>query len=99
MPPYTTFMLIFSAALLLYAGVTAVTKDVKMIPWRYRDKAKMKDKKLYMTQFAKILALVALVPGISGIVGIWTMVGAMIVFVAGLVITLWIGTKLIDKVN
>ena len=50
-----------------------------------------------MTQFARILALAGLIPGIAGIVAIYSGAGAVLVVVAGIIATIWIGTKLIEK--
>ena len=55
---YSVLMGIFSAMLLLYAGLMALFKDYKMLPLRARTSVKPKNEKKYMTQLAKIIALV-----------------------------------------
>ncbi len=99
MPPFTILMLIFAGALLLYAGIMALTKDYDMLPIRARQSVKPKNKKKYAFQLSKVIALVAAAPALSGIVGIWTPLGAGIVFVVGLIVFLWIGTKIMKGVS
>lgn len=99
MPPFTILMFIFSGAILLYAGLMALTKDYKILPIRSRQSVNPKDKKRYTVQLSKAIALVAVVPALSGIVGIWSGIGAGIVFVAGLIVTVWLGTKIMKDVT
>ena len=47
---YSILMGIFAGALLLYAGLMALTKDYKMLPYRARTSVKPKNPKKYMTQ-------------------------------------------------
>ena len=53
---YSILMGIFAGALLLYAGLMALTKDYKMLPYRARTSVKPKNPKKYMTQLAKVIA-------------------------------------------
>ena len=99
MPPYSILMLIFAGAILLYAGLMAITKDYNMLPIRARQSVKPKDPKRYAFQLSKVIALVSLAPALSGIVGIWSGIGAGIVFVAGLVLFIWLGTKIMKDVT
>lgn len=96
---YSILMGIFAGALLLYAGLMALTKDYKMLPYRARQSVKPKNPKAYMTQLAKVVALVALAPALSAIVGLWSMLAALIVLIAGFVVSLWLGTKLMRGVQ
>ncbi len=99
MPPYSIFMLIFAGVILLYAWLMAITKDYNMLPIRARQSVKPKNPKRYAFQLSKVIALVSLAPALSGIVGIWSGIGAGIVFVAGLVLFIWLGTKIMKDVT
>ena len=73
MPPYTTFMLIFAAAILFYALILAFTKDEHMLPLIAQASIKhlsRKKKEAYLGKLAKAIALVALAPAISAVMGI-----------------------------
>ena len=96
---YSILMGIFAAALLLYAGLMALTKDYKMLPYRSRQSVKPKHPKAYMTQLAKVVALVSLAPALSALVGLWSTLAALIVLLAGFVVFIWLGTKLMRDVN
>ena len=63
-------MFIFSGAILLYALLLAWTKDVGLIRRSYA--AKMKDRKKYAVQFAKVLALTSIAPALTGMAGFVT---------------------------
>ena len=63
---YSIIMAIFGGALLIYAGLMALTKDYKMLLLRSRQSVKSKDSKKYMTQLAKVIALTAAVVLVAG---------------------------------
>ena len=90
---YSILMGIFSAALLLYAGLMALTKDYKMLPFRARASVKPKDEKKYMTQLAKAVALAALSPALSALIWLWDSAAALIVLIAAGVFFIWLGAK------
>ena len=94
---YTIMMFIMAGAILVYAGLTALTKTL-ILPRRYTVSAKIKDKKLYATQFAKSIAIIAGAFFVSGLVGLtriyWL---AVIVLVAGIVGGIIISAKLVKK--
>ena len=92
MPPFTILMLIFAGALLIYAGIMALTKDYDMLPIRARQSCC-----LWRAEAGCWISAAA--PALSGIVGIWTPLGAGIVFVVGLIVFLWIGTKIMKGVS
>lgn len=96
---YSILMGIFAGALLLYAGLMALTKDYKMLPYRSQQAVKPKNPRLYMTQLAKVVALVALAPALSALAGLWSLLAALIVLIAGLVGFLWLGTKLMRGIE
>ena len=52
-----------------------------------------------MTQFAKVTALVAAAPLLSGLVGLWNLLAALIVLIVGFVAFIWIGTKIMKDVE
>ena len=90
---------VFAGALLLYAGLMALTKDYKILPIRGQQAVKPKDPKRYTAQFAKVIALVAAAPAIGAIVGIWSVIAAVVVTVAGIVVCIWLGTKIMRGVQ
>ncbi len=97
MTPYSVLMFCFSGALLLYATLIAVTKDYKMIPRNWA--AKPKDPKEYASRFAKIIALVAAAPLLSGIVALfgdegWIMAAAVAALIGGIIAAAVIGVRL-----
>ena len=65
---YSILMFCFAGMLLLYAGLLALTKDAGLIP--RSEAVEMRDKKAYARQFAKVMALVALAPVLSGLVAL-----------------------------
>ena len=96
---YSVLMAIFSAALLLYAGLMAVFRDYKMIPMRARVSVKPKNEKKYMAQFAKVIALVALSPALSALAGLWNPLAGLIVLILSAILFIWLGTKLMKNVE
>ena len=96
---FSILMGIFSAALLLYAGLLALTKEYKMLPYRSRQSVQPKDPKRYTTQLAKVIALVALAPALCALVGLWNPLVAGIVLVVGAIVFIRIGTKLMRGVG
>ncbi len=99
--PYSILMFLFAGGMLLYAALLGATKDYKLI-MRYWV-TKPKDKRAYAAQFAKLIALVACAPALSGIVGlfgdsdgiVWI---ALAVLFAGLVAAIAFGVRLMRKV-
>ena len=96
---YSILMGCFSAALLLYAGLMALTKDYKLLPLRARVSVKPKNEKRYMTQLAKAVALAALAPALSALVGLWNVLAALIVWVAAEAFLIRLGTKFMKNVE
>lgn len=95
---YSVLMGCFSAAILIYAGLMALTKDYKMLPIRSHQSVKPKDPKRYMTQLSKVVALVALSPAISSLVGLCNTTVAFIVLIATMIIFIVIGTRFMKDV-
>ena len=91
---YSILMGIFAGAILLYAGLMALTKDYKMLPLRARVSVKPKNEKKYMTQLSKAVALAAFAPALSALAGLWNMVAALIVLLLSAVVFIWLGTKI-----
>ncbi len=95
---FSILMLIFAGALLLYAGLMAVTKDYNLLPLRARVSVKPKDKKAYTFQLSKVIALVAAAPALGGLAGLWNAMLGAAVLVIGTVVCIWLGTKIMKKV-
>ena len=94
---YSVLMFCFAGALLLYAGLLAVEKrrpDL-LIP-RYRaSSGDMKNPIRHARRIAKIVALCALAPLLSGVVGLFGQpVIAGIVLVAALAAAIWLGIRI-----
>lgn len=82
-------MFCFSAALLLYAGLLAVTRDTDLIP--RTDAVKIDDKRAYAAAFAKVLVVVALAPMSGGFYGLFNVgLGAASLLVS-FPVCIWIG--------
>ena len=96
---YSILMAIFAGALLIYAGLMALTKDYKMLPLRSRQSVKPKDPKKYTFQLSKVIALVASAPALSAFVGLFSVVASVIVLILGIVFCIWIGTKIMKDVQ
>ena len=94
MPPYSIFMLIFAAVILIYAAVLAVTRDEKMLPLQVQASLKRTNRKEYIFRLSKCIAIVSLAPAAAAVVGIWSDIGMLIAFVVVLILCLWIDTRL-----
>ena len=93
---YSILMWIFSAALLFYAGVLLLFKEVELIPRHYM--AHIEDKRTYAVRFAYLIMLVAAAPALSGLVaffGEFLILPAVIVLIAGVIVAIVIGVKFI----
>ena len=87
---YSIFMFCFSAALLLYAA--AVKGDPKLLPRSHA--VNMKNPKAYARQFSKVMAIVALGPAFSAIVGLLAGPGAgLVVLVPACVVAIVLGLR------
>ena len=81
---YCYLLFAFSAMIFLYAGLLFVTKDIKLVT--RSGAAKVRDPKRYAVQFSKVLAIVAVAPLLSGLVGLFsTGTRAAITFVGALI--------------
>ena len=94
---FSILMFIFAGALLFYAGLMAIIKDYKMLPYRARQSVKPKNPKKYMVQLAKIVALVAAMIAAGAAVALWNGAIGAVVMVIGVIAALWCGTKIIKK--
>ena len=93
---YSILMAVFAGAILLYAGLMALTKDYNILPVRARQSVKPKDPKRYMTQLAKVVALVSLSPALSALAALWNMVAGFVVLIGSMVMFIWLGTKMMS---
>lgn len=96
---YSILMGIFAGLILIYAGLMALTKDYKMLPFRSTVSVQPKDEKRYMKQLAKVVAMVALAPALSALTGLWNMIAALIVLIVSAVVFIWLGTKIMRGVE
>lgn len=94
---YSIFMLIFAAALLLYAILLEVTKDYNMLPRRATISVKPKDPKKYTVQLAKVVALVAAAIAAGAVVSLWNGLVGVAVMIAGTIAMIWAGTKIVKN--
>ena len=97
MEGYSVLMFCFGGFLLIYAGILAGTKNVKLIP--HHDAAKMKNEKQYAEQFARIIAIVSLAPLASALVARITDNGTLsfLVLIGIMIIACIIAVRLTKK--
>ena len=95
MSPFGQFMLIFAGAILLYAGLLAITKDYNLLPIRARISVKPKNPKQYTVQIAKAVALTSLSPILAAVTTIWSEFAALFVLLIVMVICLYLSTKIV----
>ena len=91
MQPLAIIMFVFSGAILLYAGLLALTRDVTMLP--KQSAVNVGDKKAYALRVAKVLAIVAVSPALTGLTALLSGVAAAIVFIVSFVACIWLGVK------
>ena len=89
----------FAVGLLAYAGLMALTKNYKILPFWSRQSVKPKDPKKYTAQLSKVVALVAVAPALSAVIGIWSVIAAVVVLVVGIILGIFLGTRLMRKVQ
>ena len=94
---FPILMFLFAAALFLYAGLMALTKDYNILPIRAQVSVKPKDPKKYTLQMAKITALAALAIAAGAAVALWKWQIGALVMIFGVILTLFAGTKIIKK--
>ncbi len=90
-------MFIFAGAVLLYAGILAVTKDYNMLPYRSRVSVKPKNPKKYAVQLAKAIALVAVAIAAGAAVSLWNIAAGAVVMIVGVIAALWASTKIVKN--
>ena len=96
MNPFSILMLTFAAALLLYAAILWKTKDSRLIVFDFL--LQVRDKKAYTLQFAKVVAIVAAAPALSGVTALWNITAAEIVFIAAVFACIWPGMRIMKSV-
>lgn len=94
---YSILMAVFSAAILLYAAIMVLFKDYKILPFRVRASVRPKNEKEYMTQLAKAVALTAVSPALSALMGLWNTAAAVVTLIAAGVFLIWLGTKIMKN--
>lgn len=96
---FSILMFTFSGALLLYAGLLALTKDYKLLPYRARIAVRPKDPKKYAAGVAKCVALTAPGPALSGLVGLWSRAAAIPVLIVVTGGCVWRGMKFMKGIE
>ena len=91
MHPFCILMLIFSGAVLLYAGLLFLTKDYNLIPRGYATAPK--DKKAYTMAFARMMAVVAMAPLSAAIFGMLNLTLGIVMFPISLGVCIWLGSQ------
>ena len=94
---FSILFLIFAALILLYAALMAITKDYKMLPYRAQVPVKPKDPKRYMTQLSKVVALVGVSVGAGAAVSFLNAAVGIVIMIAGTIVSLWFGTKIVKN--
>lgn len=89
---YSILMFCFALGLLLYAVAIALSGSTELIP--RSEMVKVRDRKRYARQFAKTLAIVALGPAVSGLIGLLLGPGlGTIALVPAMVVCIWVGVR------
>ncbi len=97
MPIVSIVLFVFSGALLIYAGITALIKSI-IVPLNRRSSVQNVTKE-YAKQFAKLIAFLAISPFVGGIFGLFieiTIIPVIIFFVLFIVLMI-VGIKVIMK--
>ena len=91
MHPFCILMLIFAGAILLYAGLLALTKDYGLIMRGYSTQPK--DKKAYTMALAKMMAVVAMSPLSAAFYGYFNVTLGIVALPVSMVVFIWLGTQ------
>ena len=94
---YSIIMAVFAGAILLYAGLMALTKNYNILPVRARQSVKPNNPKEYMAKFAKVTALVSLSPALSALAALLNLIAGLAVFIGSMILFIWIGTKIMKN--
>ena len=97
MPIVSIVLFVFSGALLIYAGMTALTKKI-VVPINRRSSVQHVTKE-YVKQFAKLIAFLAIAPAVGAIFGLFIEIVLIpvIIFFVLFIALLVIGIKVIMK--
>ena len=95
MQPFSILMFCFSGAILLYAGLLALTKDYQLIPRNHATDPK--DKRAYAAAFARVMAVVALAPLSGGIYGLFNVALGLVALLVSFPVCIWIGVRLFHR--
>ncbi len=95
MPIVSIVLFVFAAALLIYAGMTALTKKI-VVPIN-RSASVKNATKAYAVKMAKLIAFMAIAPAVGGIFGLFIDIIAVpvIIFIVLFIALLVIGNKII----
>ena len=90
---FSILMFVFAGALLLYAGIMAITKDYRKIPLHARVSVDPEDPKKYTRNLAKIVALCGTAIAIGAAVALWNELVGGIAMLVLLIAAIWFGNK------
>lgn len=93
---FSILMLFFAGAILLYAAILGITKDITLIRRYYV--VDVENKEAYAVCFAKIMALMSLAPLLGGLVGFFNQMAGLLVLLVGMIVGLYLATQIIKKV-
>lgn len=92
------FFIIFGLAVLLAAGILALSKNPKksVLTYRVHNLRQMTDDEArpYARRLAKVLALTALGPILGGLAGLFSGAAMVVVLLGGTAFFLWLGVRL-----
>lgn len=99
MPIVSIIMFILTGALLLFAGITALSKNIPFLFQQTYSIPEGEKGKKYSVQFAKLLTLIAVSPLVSAILGLFVrnVLIVVIVFVVLFVGLMVLGVKTVMK--
>ena len=97
MPIVSIVLFVFGGALLIYAGITAVTKKITVLI--HQSSSVKNVTKEYAKKFAKLIAFISLAPLIGGVFGLFIeyAIIPVIIFFVLFIILLIVGIKVIMK--
>ena len=92
---FSFLMLVFAVCLLLYGVALASTRNYRLLPRRASQAVKPKNPERYALQMGKAISLVSAAPALCALVGLWNAAAALIVLIAGLIVCIWLSTKIV----
>ena len=95
---YALLMFCIGGALLLYSVILIKTENISLVV--QMDKDRIQNKKMYVTQYGKAVAILSLAPVVSGIFWLTGAVRRSVAFlVLGFILCVWEATEIMRKVK